>query len=97
MIHFAFKVKDRSLSRSEVNKSQLNLVHNGQQITKSQSESPERITVFKLQSQTMLQLRDQDALAIRATSLMPVQRKYNYQIFKQNSLQNAFLNFSEHF
>lgn len=55
----------------------LNLVHNGQQFTESQSESPERITVLKLQSQTVLQLRDQDAFAIRASSLMPVWRQFS--------------------
>lgn len=54
----------------------LNLVHNGQQFTESQSESPKRITVLKLQSQSVLQLRDQDALAVRASSLMPVRRQF---------------------
>lgn len=63
----------------------LNLVHNGQQFTESQSESPERITVLKLQSQSMLQLRDQDALAIRASSLMPVRRQFG-QIYVSSDI-----------
>lgn len=51
--------------------SQAYLVHDGQQLTEGQTESPEGVAVFKLKGQAELQLWHQGALPISAPCLVP--------------------------